>query len=144
MQQLKQLEAQHPDLITPDSPTQRVGGRRRPRSRRPACGADVVLDNAFSEQEVRDFDRRVRERLKTQAPISYSAEPKLDGLAVSLIYRRGSLERAATRAMACMARMSRQMSAPSVACHCHCVVRHPILSKCARDFHAARRLQTDE
>jgi DNA ligase (NAD+) len=98
MQQLKQLEAQHPDLITPDSPTQRVGGA-------PAAAFAAVLhavpmlslDNAFSEQEVRDFDRRVRERLKTQAPISYSAEPKLDGLAVSLIYRRGSLERAATR-----------------------------------------------
>jgi DNA ligase (NAD+) len=98
MQQLKQLEAEHPDLITPDSPTQRVGGA-------PAAAFAAVLhavpmlslDNAFSEQDVRDFDRRVHERLKTQAPINYSAEPKLDGLAVSLIYRRGSLERAATR-----------------------------------------------
>jgi DNA ligase (NAD+) len=98
MQQLKQLEAEHPDLITPDSPTQRVGGA-------PAAEFAAVqhavpmlsLDNAFSEQEVRDFDRRVHERLKTQAPISYSAEPKLDGLAVSLVYRHGSLERAATR-----------------------------------------------
>jgi DNA ligase (NAD+) len=98
MQQLKQLEAEHPELITPDSPTQRVGGA-------PAAAFAAVLhavpmlslDNAFSEQDVRDFDRRVRERLKTQAPIGYSAEPKLDGLAVSLIYRRGSLERAATR-----------------------------------------------
>jgi DNA ligase (NAD+) len=98
MQQLRQLEAEHPDLITPDSPTQRVGGA-------PAAAFAAVLhavpmlslDNAFSEQDVRDFDRRVHERLKTQAPINYSAEPKLDGLAVSLIYRRGSLERAATR-----------------------------------------------
>ena len=98
MQQLKQLEAEHPQLITPDSPTQRVGGA-------PAAEFAAVLhavpmlslDNAFSEQDVRDFDRRVHERLKTQAPISYSAEPKLDGLAVSLTYRGGSLERAATR-----------------------------------------------
>jgi DNA ligase (NAD+) len=98
MQQLKQLEAQHPQLITPDSPTQRVGGA-------PAAAFATVLhavpmlslDNAFSEQDVRDFDRRVHERLKSQDPVSYSAEPKLDGLAVSLIYRRGSLERAATR-----------------------------------------------
>jgi DNA ligase (NAD+) len=57
----------------------------------------LSLDNGFSEQEVRDFDRRIHERLKTDADIHYSAEPKLDGLAVSLVYRRGTLERAATR-----------------------------------------------
>src|SRR5580658_7446554 len=98
MQQLKALEAEHPDLITPDSPTQRVGGA-------PVAAFGVVehvvpmlsLDNGFSEQDARDFDRRVHERLKTQADIHYSAEPKLDGLAVSLVYRRGALERAATR-----------------------------------------------
>ncbi|HEY4341446.1 MAG TPA: NAD-dependent DNA ligase LigA [Steroidobacteraceae bacterium] len=98
MQQLKQLEAEHPELITPDSPTQRVGGA-------PAAAFAAVLhavpmlslDNAFSEPDVRDFDRRVHERLKRQTPIGYSAEPKLDGLAVSLIYRSGILERAATR-----------------------------------------------
>jgi DNA ligase (NAD+) len=98
MQELKALEAQHPDLITPDSPTQRVGGT-------PVSDFGVVehavpmlsLDNGFSEQDLLDFDRRVHERLKTEADIAYSAEPKLDGLAVSLTYRRGVLERAATR-----------------------------------------------
>ncbi len=98
MQELKTLEAEHPDLITPDSPTQRVGGA-------PVAAFGVVehavpmlsLDNGFSEQDARDFDRRIHERLKTEADIQYSAEPKLDGLAVSLIYRHGALERAATR-----------------------------------------------
>jgi DNA ligase (NAD+) len=98
MQELKALEAQHPELITPDSPTQRVGGT-------PVSDFGVIehavpmlsLDNAFSEQDLLDFDRRVHERLRTEADIAYSAEPKLDGLAVSLTYRRGVLERAATR-----------------------------------------------
>jgi DNA ligase (NAD+) len=98
MQELKALEGQHPDLITPDSPTQRVGGT-------PVADFGVVehaipmlsLDNGFSEQDVVDFDRRIHERLKTEADIAYSAEPKLDGLAVSLSYRRGVLLRAATR-----------------------------------------------
>ncbi len=98
MQELKALESAHPELITPDSPTQRVSGA-------PVADFGVVehavpmlsLDNAFSEQDVRDFDRRIHERLKTQAPVRYSAEPKLDGLAVSLIYQRGVLLRAATR-----------------------------------------------
>jgi DNA ligase (NAD+) len=98
MQELKALEAKHPELITPDSPTQRVGGAPLA-----AFGAveHVVpmlsLDNGFSEQDARDFDRRVHERLKTDRDIRYSAEPKLDGLAVSLVYHHGALERAATR-----------------------------------------------
>jgi DNA ligase (NAD+) len=98
MQELKALEAQHPELITPDSPTQRVGGT-------PVSDFGVIehavpmlsLDNGFSEQDLLDFDRRVHERLRTEADIAYSAEPKLDGLAVSLTYQRGVLERAATR-----------------------------------------------
>jgi DNA ligase (NAD+) len=98
MQELKALEAEHPDLITSDSPTQRVGGA-------PVAAFGVVehavpmlsLDNGFSEQDARDFDRRIHERLKTDRDIHYSAEPKLDGMAVSLIYQRGALERAATR-----------------------------------------------
>ncbi len=57
----------------------------------------LSLDNGFSEQEVRDFDRRIHERLKTAGDFTYSAEPKLDGLAVSLVYRHGVLQRAATR-----------------------------------------------
>ncbi len=98
MQALKALEAEHPELITPDSPTQRVSGT-------PVADFGVVehavpmlsLDNGFTEQDARDFDRRIHERLKSDADIRYCAEPKLDGLAVSLVYRRGVLERAATR-----------------------------------------------
>ncbi len=95
--ELKALEALHPELITPDSPTQRVGAP-------PAQGFAQVrhevpmlsLDNAFSEQDVRDFDRRVRERLGVDL-VEYTAEPKLDGLAVSIWYENGVLTRAATR-----------------------------------------------
>jgi len=95
--ELRELETAHPELVTPDSPTQRVGGA--------ASGAfgEVVhavpmlsLENAFSEQDVLDFDRRVRERLDTDA-VEYSAEPKLDGLAISLRYESGRLTQAATR-----------------------------------------------
>jgi DNA ligase (NAD+) len=98
MQELRELEGAHPDLITPDSPTQRVSGT-------PSAGfGEVVhqvpmlsLDNAFTEEDVRAFDRRIHERLGRSAEFDYVAEPKLDGLAVSVIYRAGLLERAATR-----------------------------------------------
>ena len=98
MSELRALEAAHPELITPDSPTQRVAGTPS------ASFAEVVhevpmlsLDNAFSDEEVRAFDRRAGERLGTDEPLEYLAEPKLDGLAVTVIYRDGLLERAATR-----------------------------------------------
>lgn len=97
MQELQRLEQQHPELVTPDSPTQRVAGspaEEFPEVRHAA--AMLSLDNAFSEQEVRDFDRRVRERLGT-SKVDYAAEPKLDGLAVSLVYEQGHLARGATR-----------------------------------------------
>jgi len=98
MQELKALEADHPELITPDSPTQRVGAAPSAEFGTVEHSVPMLsLDNGFSEQDARDFDRRVHERLKRDADIQYSAEPKLDGLAVSLVYRRGSLERAATR-----------------------------------------------
>ena len=100
MRELQALEQQHPDLITADSPTQRVGDA-------PLDGFDEVthrvpmlsLDNAFSEQEMNDFERRIRERLKldAKAPVTYLAEPKLDGLAVSLRYEAGQLVQGATR-----------------------------------------------
>jgi DNA ligase (NAD+) len=98
MAQLRALEQQHPDLIVPDSPTQRVGGApvsgfAEVRHRMPM----LSLDNAFAREDVVAFDRRVRERLESDREISYSCEPKLDGLAVSLTYRKGSLEIAATR-----------------------------------------------
>jgi DNA ligase (NAD+) len=96
--ELRRLEGEHPELVTPDSPTQRVGGApvggfAEVRHRTPM----LSLDNAFSRDEVEAFDRRVRERLETDREIRYACEPKLDGLAVSLTYREGSLELGATR-----------------------------------------------
>ena len=98
LEQLRVLEQQHPDLITPDSPTQRVGAAPLAafgavRHRLPM----LSLDNAFSEEVVRDFDRRVNERLGITGPVRYSAEPKLDGLAVSATYEDGRFVRGATR-----------------------------------------------
>jgi DNA ligase (NAD+) len=98
MLELRALETQHPELLTPDSPTQRVGAV-------PVAAFGTVkhrvamlsLDNAFSDEEVRDFDRRIRERLDLQGPIRYSAEPKLDGLAVSARYENGVYVQGATR-----------------------------------------------
>ncbi len=86
MNELKKLEAAHPELITPDSPTQRVGGK-------PAAGFKKVrhsrpmlsLDNAYSPEELADWDRRVRE-LAGRLPVEYMAELKLDGLSVALHY----------------------------------------------------------
>src|ERR1700681_1731110 len=98
MLELRALEAAHPQLLTPDSPTQRVGAAPIP-----AFGtvkhrlAMLSLDNAFSDEEVRDFDRRIRERLARAEPVSYSAEPKLDGLAVSARYEDGAFVQGATR-----------------------------------------------
>ena len=98
MQELRALEATHPELVTSDSPTQRVAGTPS------AAFGEVVhqvpmlsLDNAFSEEDLRAFDRRIHERLERSGELDYVAEPKLDGLAVSVIYRDGLLERAATR-----------------------------------------------
>jgi DNA ligase (NAD+) len=95
--ELQEIERDFPELLTADSPTQRVGGAPRPefapvRHRQ----AMQSLRKANDESELHDFDRRVREALLRE-PISYSAEPKLDGLAISLTYRDGVLERGATR-----------------------------------------------
>ena len=100
VRELQALEEKHPELVTPDSPTQRVGAA-------PVSAFGTVahelpmlsLDNAFSEDELRDFHRRVTQRLDVDidAPLSYAAEPKLDGAAVSLLYEDGELVRGATR-----------------------------------------------
>ena len=98
MRELQSLEQQFPDLIVPDSPTQRVGAQ-------PLDGFGEVLhrmpmlslENAFSDTEMVDFDRRVRERLGEVGEVIYTAEPKLDGLAISLRYESGLLVQAATR-----------------------------------------------
>ncbi len=99
MRELVELEGAHPELVTPDSPTQRVSGQLgegfAPVRHRVSM---LSLDNAFSEEDIVAFDRRVRTRLgRADAEIEYCAEPKLDGLAVSLTYRAGKLLLAATR-----------------------------------------------
>lgn len=96
--ELVDLETRHPELVTAASPTQRVGAS-------PATGFAEVrhgipmlsLDNAFSTEDIENFDRRVRERLEADGDIEYSAEPKLDGAAINLWFERGELTRAATR-----------------------------------------------
>ncbi len=100
MRELRELEARHPELVTPDSPTQRVGGQ--PASQFEEVRHEVPmlsLDNAFGEEEMRAFDRRLHELLgiDEDEPLQYCAEPKLDGLAISLLYEDGLLIRAATR-----------------------------------------------
>ena len=88
VQQLKQLEAEHPDLVTPDSPTQRVGGKPREGFVKvPHSSPMLSLDNAYNEQELRDWERRVRE-LSGRNDIEYVCELKLDGLSMALRYAR--------------------------------------------------------
>jgi DNA ligase (NAD+) len=98
MIELRALESQFPQLLIPNSPTQRVGAA--PISAFGAVRHQVAmlsLDNAFSDEEVRDFDRRIQERLAMSGPVRYSAEPKLDGLAISARYENGSFVQGATR-----------------------------------------------
>jgi DNA ligase (NAD+) len=96
--ELQTLEQAHPSLRTQDSPTRRVGSAAETSFEEVIHRLPMLsLDNAFSDDELRDFDRRVRDRLKTEDDIEYVCEPKLDGLAVSLHYEDGLLLRAATR-----------------------------------------------
>ena len=95
--ELKRLEEAHPQLVTPQSPTQRVGAEPVREFGEVVHAVPMLsLDNAFSDEDALDFDRRVRERLDIEQ-VSYSAEPKIDGLAVSLRYEHGKLVQAATR-----------------------------------------------
>lgn len=98
LQQLKQLEKQYPQLITLDSPTQRVGATPLKEFAEVRHEIPMLsLDNGFTEEDALAFDQRVRERLKVAHDIEYLCEPKLDGLAVSIRYEQGILIRAATR-----------------------------------------------
>lgn len=98
MRELKALEEQYPDLITPDSPTQRVGASPVGELEEVIHTTPMLsLDNAFTEEDLVAFDRRVRERLDDVETVEYCAEPKLDGLAVSFRYEAGRLVLAATR-----------------------------------------------
>src|ERR1043165_5482673 len=99
LHELERLEAAHPDLVTPDSPTQRVAGR-------PTEGFPTVehllpmlsLDNAYNDEELRAFDERVRRAAGLgEAAVAYVAELKIDGLSIALTYEDGRLVRGATR-----------------------------------------------
>ena len=98
LRELQALEVSHPELLVPESPTQRVGAPPAHAFTSVAHATPMLsLDNAFSDEEVAEFDRRIRARLDRERPITYAAEPKLDGTAISLVYERGVLVRAATR-----------------------------------------------
>jgi len=95
---LRSLEEQHPDLITADSPTQRVGAAPLSSFEEVQHKAPMLsLGNVFSEAELMDFDQRIRDRLASDDPLDYEVEPKLDGLAISLRFEDGVLVQAATR-----------------------------------------------
>jgi DNA ligase (NAD+) len=87
MRELKRLEAEHPDLVTPDSPTQRVGGKPKEGfAKVPHSRAMLSLDNVTSEEELRDWDRRVHQLAGENATISYVCEYKMDGMSMALQY----------------------------------------------------------
>jgi DNA ligase (NAD+) len=98
MQELTALEAAYPELIRPDSPTQRVGARPLEKFETVAHTIPMLsLENAFDAEEVLAFDQRVRRFLKTDLPLRYTAEPKLDGVAIEMVYENGGLVEASTR-----------------------------------------------
>src|SRR5487761_119263 len=97
MRELRALEDAHPELRTPDSPTQRVGGKPKEGFAKVAHSRPMLsLDNAYDEAELREWDRRVHE-LAEQENIAYVCELKLDGLSLALTYEDGKLIRGVTR-----------------------------------------------
>jgi NAD-dependent DNA ligase len=98
MEELRRLEREHPELVTPDSPTQKVGGQPLDEFSRAEHLSDMLsIDNTYKEKELREFDQRVRGELGSHAEPSYVVEPKIDGVAINLIYRDGALAQAITR-----------------------------------------------
>lgn len=99
MRRLVELEAEHPHWLRSDSPSQRVGGQPLTQFRQVTHDVPMLsLENAFDDQDMQNFNRRLLDRLGEDAGIlEYACEPKLDGIAVSLLYRNGSLQRGATR-----------------------------------------------
>ena len=98
MQQLLALESENPTLVTFDSPTQRVGGAALSAFSQVTHEQPMLsLDNAFDDEDMRSFEKRIHDRLKNSIRLTYCCEPKLDGLAVSLLYVQGVLVQAATR-----------------------------------------------
>jgi len=97
MRQLKDLEAEHPELVTPDSPTQRVGGKPREGFVKvPHSSPMLSLDNTYNEDELRGWERRVHE-LSGRSDVDYVCELKLDGMSLALVYEDGRLARGVTR-----------------------------------------------
>jgi DNA ligase (NAD+) len=97
MRQLKDLESEHPTLVAPDSPTQRVGGKPREGFVKVAHSSPMLsLDNTYNEEELRDWERRVHE-LTGRSDVDYVCELKLDGMSLALIYEDGKLVRGVTR-----------------------------------------------
>ena len=98
MQELKQLEENYPHLASPDSPTARVGAPPLEKFHTAAHTVPMLsLDNGFNDEDILDFDRRVKRHLNQESHILYTAEPKLDGVAVELVYEDGKLITASTR-----------------------------------------------
>jgi DNA ligase (NAD+) len=98
MKALQVIEKQYPALLTDDSPSQKVGDMPLPEFKQVEHEVPMLsLDNAFDRESFLAFEKRMQDRLKNDAEISYSCEPKLDGLAVSLLYEHGKLVRGATR-----------------------------------------------
>lgn len=98
MRELQALEKQYPDLLTPDSPSQRVGGQALSEFTQVTHEQPMLsLDNVFDAEELSAFGKRLADRLASTQTLSYACEPKLDGLAVSIVYENGVLTRAATR-----------------------------------------------
>ena len=98
MQELIRMEKDYPDLASPDSPSSRVGAP-------PLAKFDSIthtipmlsLDNGFADEDILDFDKRIKRNLNRQSDIIYTAEPKMDGIAVELVYEEGKLRTASTR-----------------------------------------------
>jgi DNA ligase (NAD+) len=98
LRELSALETEHPEYLSPDSPTQKVGGAALAKFDQVTHQVPMLsLDNAFSEEEFAAFNRRIKERLMDNSELTFCCEPKLDGLAVSILYRDGVLVQAATR-----------------------------------------------
>lgn len=98
LRELEHLEKQHPDLISPDSPTQRVGAP--PLSNFESIPHQLPmlsLENAMNKEEIRAFDKRLKKKIETDEPIEYVAEPKLDGIGIELVYENGMFISGSTR-----------------------------------------------
>jgi len=98
MQALIELEIQYPDLSSPDSPTLRVGAQPLDKFETVEHSVPMLsLDNGFRDSDIIEFDNRIKRNLDTDSEIIYTAEPKLDGVAVELVYENGRLVTASTR-----------------------------------------------